>query len=74
MPKPVTPTLKKLLRQLKTISAMVNAQMTMIQKELGVPHKQKTVLLKKRPKPVGYARDRLTLAVRKRAAAAKNRR
>ena len=72
MPKTVTPTLKKLLRQLQTISAMVNAQMTMIQKELGVPHKQKTVL-RKRPRPVGYARDRLALAVRKRAAAKKRR-
>lgn len=62
----VTPTLKRLLRQLQTMKAMVDAQMTLVKKALGSPRRQQATK-RARPRSVGYARDRLALAARKRA-------
>ena len=63
----VTPTLKRLLRQLRTMKAMIDAQIALIQRALRAPRGQRATKRAQSSRPVGYARDRLALAARKRA-------
>ena len=66
----VTQTLKRLLRQLQTMKAMINAQIALIQRAqgaLGAPREQRATKRARPSGPVGYARDRPALAARKRA-------
>ena len=49
----VTPTLKRLLRQLQTMQAMIDAQITIIQRALGALRRQRATKRAQPCAPVG---------------------